>query len=81
MPRSHVADPTAVDVPDVLRMARNGAAFAVFYAAASRFADAALSTAELPPTVFVPGALVPVHFKNGRGVYVEPNIWIRHPFE
>jgi GNAT superfamily N-acetyltransferase len=26
----------------------------------------------------VPGALVPVHFKNGRGVYVEPNIWIRH---
>jgi len=58
VPRSHVADPTAVDVPDVLRMARNGAAFAVFYAAASRFADAALSTAELPPTVFVPGALV-----------------------
>jgi GNAT superfamily N-acetyltransferase len=28
----------------------------------------------------VPGALVPVHFKNGRGVYVEPNIWVRHPF-
>ena len=26
----------------------------------------------------VPGALVPVHFKNGRGVYVEPNVWIRH---
>ena len=26
----------------------------------------------------VPGALVPVHFKNGRGVYVEPNIWVRH---
>ena len=24
----------------------------------------------------VPGALVPVHFKNGRGVYVEPNnVW------
>ena len=28
----------------------------------------------------VPGALVPVHFKNGRGVYVEPNIWVRHAF-
>ena len=27
----------------------------------------------------VPGALVPVHFKNGRGVYVEPNVWVRHP--
>jgi GNAT superfamily N-acetyltransferase len=26
----------------------------------------------------VPGALVPVHFKNGRGVYVEPNVWMRH---
>ncbi len=26
----------------------------------------------------VPGALVPVHFKNSRGVYVEPNVWIRH---
>ena len=26
----------------------------------------------------VPGALVPVHFKNGRGVYVEPNVWVRH---
>jgi hypothetical protein len=21
-----------------------------------------------------------VHFKNGRGVYVEPNIWVRHAF-
>jgi GNAT superfamily N-acetyltransferase len=29
----------------------------------------------------VPGALVPVHFKNGRGVYVEPNVWVRHAFE
>jgi hypothetical protein len=29
----------------------------------------------------VPGALVPVHFKNGRGVYVEPNIWVRHAFD
>ena len=28
----------------------------------------------------VPGALVPVHFKNGRGVYVEPNVWVRHAF-
>jgi len=26
----------------------------------------------------VPGALVPVHFKSGRGVYVEPNLWMRH---
>jgi hypothetical protein len=29
----------------------------------------------------VPGALVPVHFKNDRGVYVEPNVWVRHAFE
>lgn len=26
----------------------------------------------------VPGALVPVHMKDGRGVYVEPNVWVRH---
>jgi hypothetical protein len=26
----------------------------------------------------VPGALVPVTFTNGRGVYVEPNVWMRH---
>jgi hypothetical protein len=26
----------------------------------------------------VPGALVPVRFKSGRGVYVEPNVWMRH---
>ena len=26
----------------------------------------------------VPGALVPVTFTAGRGVYVEPNIWMRH---
>jgi hypothetical protein len=29
----------------------------------------------------VPGALVPAHFKNGRGVYVEPNVWVRHAFD
>ncbi len=58
VPRSNVAVPRAVDVPDVLRSVRNGAAFAVCYAAASRFADAAVSTLELPPAVFVPGALV-----------------------
>ena len=27
----------------------------------------------------VPGALVPVRFANGRGTYVEPNVWMRHP--
>ena len=58
VPRSTVAVPRAVDVPDVLRSVRNGAAFAVCYAAAARFADAALSTVELPAAVFVPGALV-----------------------
>ena len=58
VPRSSVAVPRAVDVPDVLRSVRNGAAFAVCYAAASRFADGAVSTLELPPAVFVPGALV-----------------------
>jgi GNAT superfamily N-acetyltransferase len=26
----------------------------------------------------VPGALVPVTFSDGRGVYVEPNVWMRH---
>ncbi|HSC92955.1 MAG TPA: hypothetical protein VLB86_14980 [Gaiellaceae bacterium] len=26
----------------------------------------------------VPGALVPVRFEGGRGVYVEPNVWMRH---
>lgn len=26
----------------------------------------------------VPGALVPVEFTDGRGVYVEPNVWMRH---
>lgn len=26
----------------------------------------------------VPGALVPVRFEDGRGVYVEPNAWMRH---
>ena len=27
----------------------------------------------------VAGALVPVEFAGGRGVYVEPNVWMRHP--
>jgi hypothetical protein len=27
----------------------------------------------------LPGALVPVVFQDGRGVYVEPNVWMRHP--
>lgn len=27
----------------------------------------------------VPGALVPVRVEGGRGVYVEPNVWMRHP--
>jgi GNAT superfamily N-acetyltransferase len=27
----------------------------------------------------VPGALVPVTFAEGLGVYVEPNVWMRHP--
>jgi PAS domain S-box-containing protein len=56
--RSHVAEPRAVDVPDVLRIVSNAAVFAVCYAAASRFADAALSTAELPAAVVLPSALV-----------------------
>lgn len=29
----------------------------------------------------VPGALVPVTFADGRGVYVEPNVWMRHSVE
>jgi hypothetical protein len=29
----------------------------------------------------VPGALVPVQFTNGRGTYVEPNLWMRHSVE
>jgi len=27
----------------------------------------------------VPGALVPVRFRDGRGTYAEPNVWMRHP--
>ena len=27
----------------------------------------------------VPGALMPVHFQDGRGTYAEPNVWMRHP--
>jgi GNAT superfamily N-acetyltransferase len=27
----------------------------------------------------VPGALVPVSFEGGKGTYVEPNVWMRHP--
>jgi GNAT superfamily N-acetyltransferase len=27
----------------------------------------------------VPGALVPVRFEDGKGTYVEPNVWMRHP--
>jgi len=27
----------------------------------------------------VPGALVPVRFEGGTGVYIEPNVWMRHP--
>ena len=26
----------------------------------------------------VPGALVPVRVEGGRGLYVEPNVWVRH---
>jgi GNAT superfamily N-acetyltransferase len=26
----------------------------------------------------VPGALVPVRFAGGRGIYLEPNVWMRH---
>ncbi len=29
----------------------------------------------------VPGALVPVEFADGHGVYVEPNLWMRHPVD
>ena len=29
----------------------------------------------------VPGALTPIRFSNGRGVYVEPNVWMRHPVQ
>ena len=27
----------------------------------------------------VPGGLVPVRFEAGKGTYIEPNIWMRHP--
>ena len=56
--RSHLAEPRAVDVPDVLRVVRNAALFAVCYAAASRFSDATLSTLELPAAIGIPSALV-----------------------
>ena len=28
----------------------------------------------------IPGALAPMRMKDGRGVYVEPNVWVRHAF-
>jgi len=39
-----------------------------------------LPLAESGPTV-VPGALSPVHvsLKQDHAVYVEPNLWVRHP--
>jgi hypothetical protein len=27
----------------------------------------------------VPGALTTVRFESGKGTYVEPNVWLRHP--
>lgn len=27
----------------------------------------------------VPGGLVPVRFADGKGTYLEPNVWMRHP--
>src|SRR3954452_22930875 len=56
--RAHVADSSTVDVPDVLRTTRNAAALAVCYAAASRFNSDILSSPELPPAIFLPGALL-----------------------
>jgi hypothetical protein len=34
-------------------------------------------------TAIVPGALSPVHvsFEQGHAVYVEPNLWVRHPLQ
>jgi hypothetical protein len=29
----------------------------------------------------LPGGLVPVRFAAGRGLYVEPNVWMRHPIQ
>ncbi|MEV6686696.1 GNAT family N-acetyltransferase [Streptomyces sp. NPDC051130] len=36
---------------------------------------------DAPGPVRVPGALVPVHCepRHGHAVYVEPNVWVRHP--
>jgi two-component system, LuxR family, sensor kinase FixL len=58
MVRSHFVEPREVQVPHVLRLVRNAAAFAVSYAAADRFTDVVFSTAELPPGLFLPSALV-----------------------
>ncbi len=30
-------------------------------------------------TYVVPGALAPVRVRDGHGLYVEPNVWMRHP--
>lgn len=27
----------------------------------------------------IPGALAPIRMEDGRGLYVEPNVWVRHP--
>jgi hypothetical protein len=31
-----------------------------------------------PGSYVVPGALVPVEFDDRGGLYVEPNVWMRH---
>ena len=57
MDRSKV-EPPAIDLPHVLRLARNAAAFAVSYAMAGRFTQATLSAPDFPPALFIPSALV-----------------------
>ena len=57
MPRSKV-EPPAIDMPYVLRSARNAVAFAVGYAMAARFTQATLSAPAFPPALFIPSAVV-----------------------
>ena len=51
-------EPSAIDGPELLRFARNVAAFAVSYAIAARFTQANLSVPQVPPALSIPSAFV-----------------------
>jgi len=70
--------PDRASADSVGRRARRGRR-ARAYAARPRGGASRSSTARTTGGDYVvPGALVPVSFADGHGVYVEPNVWMRH---